>query len=184
MLQIAAYDSIHRTTAASTPVQSTVVGGEEGGRAPYVLKGDAVGNAAERKKDDDTTSILANVPQPGHDIFAEQPVKDINSENRPVAPPPPKDEDKEVSKVVVAPGSQITNPPDEGKGKDGEEAAKDAKGDPAVHGEDKAADVKDQSSTSSKDAEEDKAPPQPQGPLPHDEAEAEMAREDLFPDAA
>jgi hypothetical protein len=178
-LQIAAYDSAHHTSPVATTIQSTVVGGEPGGRPEYILKGDAVNNVPEAKKegDHDTTSLLANVPQPGHDVFAEQPVKDINSQNRPPPPPEPKvEEEKEVSKVVATPDPHATQPPPEEKAKDGGEEAKEEKADPAVHGEDKPP-VAEQ-----KDEEKVTAPAQ--GPLQHDDAEAEMAREDLFPDAA
>ena len=121
----------------------------------------------------DTTSLLLNVPQPGHDVFGEQPVKDINSQDRVIPPPEPKvDEEKEVSKVVV-PDPHATQPPPDEKAKEGNEATKE-KIDPAAQGEDK----------SSGDEKKDEGQAPPQGPLGHDDTEAEKAREDLFPDAA
>ena len=172
----------------TTPVKSTVIGGEDGGRAPVILKGDAIGEAPDPKHID-TTTLLLNVPQPGHDVFAEKPVKDINSQDVPNAalpPPPAKDEDKEVSKVVVAPPEvQTTKPPVVEVGSEGSKEKGDA--DPAVHGEDKPVGAGTEEADKKEEAvaaEEKPAVAVQQGPLEHDEAEAEKVREDLFPDVA
>lgn len=58
--------------------------------------------------DADTTAILEGKAEPGRDIFAGEPVKEIQSHNPPAAPPAP-EEPKEISAVVTR--SAVVPPP-------------------------------------------------------------------------
>lgn len=87
--------------------------------------------------------------------------------------------------MVVAPESRMTDPPAVDGGSDFKAEKVEEKLDPAVHGEDKPPGAENPSTATgtAKDSGEEAPAAHAQGPLPHDEAEAELAREDLFPDA-
>lgn len=160
--------------AAPTPSSpATAVGGEGQGRAEVVVDGDAVGQAPP-PENADTTKAVGGQPAPGHDVFAGEPIKDIKSE--------PAGErqliDKEFSTVLVstAGSAAVVSEPAEpslvpevvGESETvASEANVGAKGTTAV--------VHDM------DVDVD---PVLQGPLEHDEQEAELVRSELYAEDA
>jgi len=95
------YSPIGAVTPASelaAPILSTI-GGEQGGRAPIVVEDKNVQAAAA--PDESATIADPGKAEPGRDIFADVPVKDIKSDALPVQPPEPVREQKEISSVIV-----------------------------------------------------------------------------------
>ncbi|TDL15831.1 hypothetical protein BD410DRAFT_732137, partial [Rickenella mellea] len=178
------YSSYTGIAVATPPKPSSVViGGEEGGRAPIVVHDDNAGKA-QQAPDSESTKAIGNQPQPGHDIFAEQPVKEIKSAAEIPDEPPTDVEEREVSTVMVNNAGQDTatttssssssssTPPST----DIEKAHDDKKGE-NLSTEDTKTPAVDAENVGHGHAAKVK-----EGPLQHDDAEAEAARNDLYPD--
>ncbi|PAV20609.1 glycosyltransferase family 39 [Pyrrhoderma noxium] len=166
-LDYAAYSKVGTATPVSGTLTSvvSVVGGEGEGRAPVVVEGEAVGNAPVIQNEETTTGRGA-VPEPGRDVFANVDAgKDLRSmsqvkgnEEKPVI-------EKEISTVLGEVLGETTT----------SEESKDTK-EASIYGEDPVVGDKD-IGTSEK---VENGLKEPNGPLAHDEQEAEIARNDLF----
>ena len=166
-LDYAAYSKVGTATPVSGTLTSvvSVVGGEGEGRAPVVVEGEAVGNAPVIQNEETTTGRGA-VPEPGRDVFANVDAgMDLRSmsqvkgnEEKPVI-------EKEISTVLGEVLGETTT----------SEESKDTK-EASIYGEDPV--VEDKEIGTSEKVENGLK--EPNGPLAHDEQEAEIARNDLF----
>lgn len=141
----------------ATPTQASIPTAG-GGRGAVVVENPVIDDPQL-----DTTSGLGNQPQPGHDVFAKHPQEEIKSEAQPKVEVPA--EDKEVSKVLLSTEGLTTQEeaPVQTETVEAESVVKEEPND-------------DGSETTSK--------LETAGPLEHDQAEAEAARNELFGDAA
>jgi len=135
-----------------------------GGRGAVIVDNPVVPNDPQQL---DTTSGLGNEPQPGRDIFAKHPQEEIKSDAQPKPDVPP--EEKEVSKVLLS--TEATTTAEESTT---QTEAAETQGVPAADSKD--GESKEQSETTSRF--------ETSGPLEHDQAEAELARNELFGDAS
>lgn len=170
---------------AATPLKSTVpvstIGGEPGGRAPIVVQ-DNVAVPSEH-----TTVDLAKA-EPGRDIFAGEPPKDIKSDAPNPALP---HEEKEVSLVITQQSTSALASSETQKEKAEESASTDSSA--ASHSDE--ASIQDESSTDTQHHNvettvtqttakgEDQENHKLAGPLVEAEAEADRAAHELYPDA-
>ena len=138
---------------AKTPSVSTV-----GGARGQVVVEDKPAPVVQ-EEDVDTTTIAFAQAEPGHDVFnvVEKPKSDMN------APPPVQEEEKQksISRVHAAQGTAEV------------ESSADGVSDDSKVSPDSAAET----STASQEAEL-----KTQGPAEEDDAEAERARQELFPE--
>lgn len=137
------------------------IGGEAGGRPPVIVDE----NIPEPPVDKDQTTIAAfGKAEPGHDVFAGEPKKDIKSDYAAKLPLPA--DDKEVSSVFLRPPGEASDSNAESK-----PAA------PPTKPVGETAEFKIQK-------EDDKeVQNKPQGPLNELAAEADRVAQDLFPNA-
>jgi dolichyl-phosphate-mannose-protein mannosyltransferase len=130
----------------------TTIGGEPGGRAPIVVEG----NAAPKPPAAEHTTVVVGKPEPGRDIFAGEPAKNVKSSD---AGPP---REPEMPKVkVVSEVNTATTP-----------AATTS--------------VKDENPPASKDEStesREEAGGTPQYPLPEADALADKIAKELYPEA-
>jgi dolichyl-phosphate-mannose-protein mannosyltransferase len=159
----------------ATPQKSSVplstIGGEPGGRAPIVVQDKFAQVADAPPPQNDHTSVVVGMPEPGRDIFAGEPAKGIKSEVRPSQPPPPQ---KEISSVM---SEQTTTPESETtpvstlESSDSNSATRS--------NPDTTSPEKQPETTDGNAEEKDKLA----GPLGEAEAEADRAAKELYPDA-
>ncbi|THH05810.1 hypothetical protein EW145_g4530 [Phellinidium pouzarii] len=175
------YGGLGTSTPVTSAVPVSIVGGD-GGRAPVVVEGEAVGNAPAPAKDGDTTKGLGAVAEPGFDAFGnlDEP-KDIKSKSREEKPLVV---DKDISTVINAPEDSTTELP--------VKVEEDEKTEVKEEVVTKETAAKEQPEASTTRAQEVKAEDidaavfgedviaAPEGPLGVDEQEAELARNDLF----
>lgn len=157
------------TTSAKIP--ASVVGGDEAGRAAVVVEGEAVGKAPLPKEDGETTTGRGAVAEPGFNAFANaNDVKDIKSQAQLAKEQEKRPEiEKEIS-TVMADLEETTSKAEVTV------AAEEVKGEGNIDANSRVDDVKEKPAVEEPEANE------PQGPLQHDEQEAEIARNDLFAD--
>ena len=168
------------------PILSTV-GGEQGGRAPIVIEDKNIQQAVGVAPENVETMADPGKPEPGRDIFAGEPVKDIKSSNVPDQPPPaaaePVREQKEISSVNV--GSMSSSTSTSTTTSDG--TAKEPAGSLVVSDTATAqpsdATTIESSSSSAPAADADAAKVQAAGPLGEAEHEARKVANELYPDA-
>lgn len=147
------------------PILSTI-GGEQGGRAPIVIQDK---NLEAAVLDDTVTIADQGKAQPGRDIFAGNPVKDIKSDTLPVQPPEPVREQKEISSVIVGTLTSSSTSPSSDSGSLSSSSSSDSrKG----------------TEESTSPAMEAEAAKQRAGPLGEAELEAQKVANELYPDAA
>ena len=144
-----------------SPVLSTI-GGEQGGRAPIVIQDKNVQVAAA--PENAATMADPGKAEPGRDIFAGEPVKDIKSDHLPVQPPDPVREQKEISSVIAGTLLSSTAFPTS------DSTSSNSESSPAASVETTA-------------TEGDSAKPQAAGPLGEEELEAQKVANELYPDA-
>jgi dolichyl-phosphate-mannose-protein mannosyltransferase len=147
-------------------VPVSTIGGEPGGRAPIVVEDKPIPSA----KQEEQTSVVAGKAEPGRDIFAGDPAKNIQSQSAPVVDTPPAAE-KEISTVII---QQTT-------------ATSESTVDEAREKEIAGGYLKEEASTRGVDSklevvEGDADTLKPAGPLAEAEAEAERAAYELYPD--
>ena len=164
-LQYSQYESlgVAPVSNAIAPVLSTI-GGEEGGRAPIVIEDKNIQAAAPESVE---TMADPGKAEPGRDIFAGEPVKDIKSNSVPVPPPEHVREQKEISSVNV----------------DTLSSSSPTASDSAEESASTAASVA--SETAQPDATKESAATKVQaaGPLGEAELEAQKVANELYPDA-
>ena len=152
-----------------TPILSTI-GGEEGGRAPIVIEDK---NPQAAAPDDTVTMADPGKAEPGRDIFADAPVKDIKSDTLPVQPPEPVREQKEISSVIV--GTLTSSSASSS-------SSSDSKSSTTTNDSSKG--TEESSSAAVSEAAESEAAKVKAGPLGEAELEAQKAANELYPDAA
>lgn len=171
--QYSQYSGIVAATPQKSEIPVATIGGEPGGRPPIVVDE----NIPEPPVDkDQTTTAGFGKAEPGHDVFAGEPQKDIKSDHA-VQPPLPAD-DKEISSVFSqTPSESPSESIEESK------AAASPSGPAKPVGE--TAEFKIQTSPAKEEKEDKKEEEkkEPQGPLDEHAAEADRAAQDLFPDA-
>ena len=147
------------------------------GRAPIAVVDHA---QLAHEQSETTESAILGMPEPGHDIFGEAPVKDIKSDAYVAADPEPVREEKEISSVgggnalttKAAPSPDVP---------ENNQAAQDAAHDepaekaPTVEGPPASASGADPAAAAAAAAKA--------GPLGEAEVEAAKAAEELFPEA-
>jgi len=165
-LQSSYYDNAGGVTVAKpvTPILSTI-GDEQGGRAPIVIQDHNVQVAAPEIA---ATIADPGKAEPGRDIFAGEPLKDIKSDNLPVQPPEPIQEHKEISSVIVGTLSSTTD-----SSKSTDESSSAASETPST--------AQSDTTTTTEGAA---AKPQTAGPLGEAELEAQKVANELYPNAA
>jgi len=171
-LQYSQYDGIGAATPqkSSAPILSTI-GGE--GRAPIVVEQKNVQGVGEEP----VTSAILGKAEPGRDIFAGQPVKEIKSDTLVVdRKQEPAELEKEISSVVAPPATTLESN-EQGK-EDGHSEKKNSETSPAPSTAQ--ADNKKVETTNVPAAAAAAVP----GPLGEAEVEAQKAAEELFPEAA
>jgi len=159
------------------PILSTV-GGEQGGRAPIVIEDKNIQEAAAAPKKVETMADPGKA-EPGRDIFAGEPVKDIKSSNVPVQPPAePVREQKEISSVNVGISSS-SSPSTSTRDGTAEESANSV----TVASETATAQSDTTTIESSSATAGANAKVQAAGPLGEAELEAQKVANELYPDA-
>ncbi|THG94769.1 hypothetical protein EW026_g6769 [Hermanssonia centrifuga] len=158
--------SQYTVAVAPTPTKSpavVTVGGERGGRGAVVVE-DNLEKAANLpvKDSPDTTTLAFGQAEPGHDVFGGDRVEQVKSEGTPAVKPVEDDrESKEISEIQTpAPGTQ----------EDSQE--------PVASETISLSASSTESASIDSQVESDKT----QGPSEEGEAEAEKARNELFPD--
>jgi len=158
------------TPQRSEPAVATI-GGEPGGRPPIVVADQVPGKSIEKEQ----TTVAFGKAEPGVDIFAAEPVKDIKSPH--AAPSLPADE-KEIS---LAFSQASTDPLINKEGKKGEEERTNKTDSLAAsQAGAKEADLSIQTHPTMKDGGQSY---KQQGPLDEPAAEADRAAKELYPDA-
>ncbi|KAJ3511201.1 hypothetical protein NLJ89_g4233 [Agrocybe chaxingu] len=163
----AQYDGITASTPQQSQVLLSTIGGE--GRAPIVVE-----HKNPQGAENVQTAAALGKAEPGRDVFAGEPVKDIKSDSYvPPAGDAPKGEDaaKEISSVAAP---STTDKPEDKKDDKIDPAGVDPVPDPKAE---KPA-AKDSSTTTTEAKLKE-----PAGPLGEAEIEAKKAAEELFPDA-
>lgn len=153
------------------------IGGERGGRGPVVVE-DKLGEAANLPPVDsvDTTTLAFGQAEPGHDVFGGNVVEQVSSQvNDAVAQPEAQDlESKEVS--VVQPAQETPEAPENS-----------VLSDTAYHIDQAESSFEEPTTVDSKteaqpETETETEAEKIQGPPEEDEAEADRARQELFPE--
>lgn len=176
VFQYSHYDGLMVATPTKPVTPVATVGGEPGGR-PAMIVEDKPQEAAPAEH----TSVVVGMPEPGRDIFAGQPVKEVPSQPVPPQPPVVEVEEKVISAVVQPPPAaeaiEKEKEPVDAAGEDPVPLAKEIPlpkdEDEAVVGADEEADV-DAEAKLVKEA----------GPLGEAEAEADKIAHELYPDDA
>lgn len=164
------YSQYHTAAGAATPQKSpavATVGGEHGGRGVVVVE-DKLGQAANLAPEDsvDTTTIAFGQAEPGHDVFGGNDLEKSKSQfSQPAAEPVEAQESKQVSVVQASPETTETS-----------QAAESSTNETETEAE--APSSSSPESASGSQAEPEKT----EGPPGEVEAEAERAREELFPE--
>jgi dolichyl-phosphate-mannose-protein mannosyltransferase len=163
----------------ATPQKSSVplstIGGEPGGRAPIVVQDKFAQVADAPPPQNDHTSVVVGMPEPGRDIFAGEPAKGIKSEIRPSQPPPPQ---KEISSVI---SEQTTTSEPEAAPVSSLESTSSSSAKAASHSNpDTTSPPEKLQDTTDGDSE---AKDKLAGPVGEAEAEADRAAKELYPDA-
>jgi dolichyl-phosphate-mannose-protein mannosyltransferase len=177
-LQYSHYESIRVTPdgQAIAPILLSTIGGEQGGRAPIVIEDKNI-QAAAAPESVETMADLGKA-EPGRDIFAGEPVKDIKSSNVPPVQPPEEHvrEQKEISSVNV--GVSLSSATSDGTSEESSgSAASTVASETAARSQ---ADATIESSTGGDGAA---AKVQVAGPLAEAELEAQKVANELYPDA-
>jgi dolichyl-phosphate-mannose-protein mannosyltransferase len=163
-LQYSQYEGYGITPVPKALVPNlSTIGGEQGGRAPIVIEDKNIQAAAPEIV---KTMADPGKAEPGRDIFAGEPVKDIKSSSLPVQPSEPVREQKEISSVNVGTLSSSSSSSDgteESTGSAASAASETAQSDATI--ESAAAKV------------------QAAGPLGEAELEALKVANELYPDA-
>ena len=176
-MQYAQYETLRVTPVVNAipPILSTV-GGEQGGRAPIVIEDKNIQEAAAAPKKVETMADPGKA-EPGRDIFAGEPVKDIKSSNVPVQPPAePVREQKEISSVNVGVSSSSSSSTST-RDSTTEESANSA----TVASE--TATAQSDTTTIESNSAAAGAKVQAAGPLGEAELEAQKVANELYPDA-
>lgn len=147
-----------------TPILSTI-GGEQEGRAPVVILDKNVQAAVPENV---ATIADPGKAEPGRDVFAGEPLKDIKSNSLPIQPPEPVREQKEISSVIVGALSSSSD--------SSTSSSNDSSND--INESSSAAPVASETIT-----EDVTAKPQAAGPLGEVELEAQKVAKELYPDA-
>jgi len=150
-----------------TPILSTI-GGEQEGRAPIVIQDKNVQAAVPENV---ATIADPGKAEPGRDVFAGEPLKDIKSNNLPIQPPEPVREQKEISSVILGTLSSSSD------SSTSSSSSNDSSND--TNESSPAAPVASEMITTA-DAT---AKPQTAGPLGEVELEAQKVAKELYPDA-
>ncbi|KZP02915.1 hypothetical protein FIBSPDRAFT_769763, partial [Athelia psychrophila] len=152
----AQYDHLSTATPISSATPVVTIGGEDGGRAPVVVDDNIVpvGEA------ESTTSVGFGIAEPGKDIFAGEPARDIksNAGTPKLVPAEPLDEKVVSSTVVVSSSKNAETSVEEAKLVIQTASVPDSTTEPAL--------VKG-----------------PAGPLDEVAAEADRVAKDLYPEA-
>jgi dolichyl-phosphate-mannose-protein mannosyltransferase len=167
LLQYSQYNNPEGVNLAKpvSPVLSTI-GGEQGGRAPIVIKDKNVQVAAA--PENAATMADPGKAEPGRDIFAGEPVKEIKSDHLPVQPPDPVREQKEISSVIV--GTLLSS-------------TAFSTSDSTSSNSESNSEPSSTASVETTATEGDSAKPQAAGPLGEEELEAQKVANELYPDA-
>ena len=166
--QYSYYDSI-KISHVPKAVVSTI-GGEQGGRAPIVIEDENIQAAAPEKVE---TMADPGKAEPGRDVFAGEPVKDIKSNTVPIQPPEQVREQKEISSVIVG---TLTSSSSLSSTTSTSDATEDSTGSAAS-----AASETAQPDTTT--IESATAKVKVAGPLGEEELEAQKVANELYPDA-
>lgn len=158
----------------ATPLKSaaplSTIGGEPGGRPAIVIEDNAIQDVVPA--DGHTTSVIVGRPEPGHDIFAGEPVKDIKSivKDEPIIA-------AEESKLISSVATQATTilDQDDEETKDVSSTSLESTTAGSV------VEVLKEDDPQTTDKFEVK---KPLGPLGEEEVEAEKAAQELYPDDA
>ena len=166
-------------TLTKAKISVATIGGEPGGRAAIVVEDKLGQNANIPPAEEQHTSIFVGKAEPGRDIFAGEPVKDIKSQSLPPPrPPPPVEEVKEISSVLTR--HSIAS------------AEKQEKGGEYVQGSSSLSTSSGVGSTEAQGTvvkpaavigESDRGVKKPAGPLVEAEVEADKVAQELYPEA-
>jgi dolichyl-phosphate-mannose-protein mannosyltransferase len=126
-------------------------------------------NAQATAPDDTVTIADPGKAEPGRDVFADAPVKDIKSDTLPVQPPEPVREQKEVSSVIVGTLTSSSASP----------TSSDSKSSSTTNDLSKGTKAPAASEVAESEAAQVKA-----GPLGEADFEAQKVANELYPDAA
>lgn len=164
--QFSQYAGIVAATPKTSDAPVATIGGDPGGR-PLLVVDEKIPDVPV--VDEAQTTITFGRAEPGRDIFAGQPAKEINSDQTTLAPIT---EDKEISSVFSQSSTGVDIE------KDGEEPASSAT--TLFQGAEMR--IQTHPATALND-DEDAAQKQPHGPLDELVAEANRAAQELYPDA-
>jgi dolichyl-phosphate-mannose-protein mannosyltransferase len=132
---------------------------------------------------EDQTSAIAGKPEPGRDIFAGEPVKDIQSEKMSVVETPALE--KEISTVIIQPTTSVSESTVDGKEtSEVSSSSEEGEGTESVDSASVGEDTESSGSAEETETVSSDIPPQkPAGPIAEADAEAERAAHELYPDA-
>jgi dolichyl-phosphate-mannose-protein mannosyltransferase len=173
------------TTSATSAIPVATIGGEPGGRAPIVVE-DKVQKDPKDLSQNDHTSVAEGQAEPGPNIFASGPAKDIQSQGNPAIHAPKLD--IEPSSIVTT-SSTAAMDTEKKMATDAKFPAESSLSSPTNSqptsdmnaDSSRTADPTQESGTTSSERTEIR---KPVGPLPEAAAEADRAANELFPDAA
>lgn len=120
------------------------------------------------------TSVDAGKAEPGHDIFAQSPQREVKSDNKGALSPVEDNEPKAISSIGLTSQSDVLSKQDEiasEKPTEGASAVSQQDGSPSS------------SDDASSPATSEVVKAKVQGPLDAEQAEADEVRQELFPDA-
>ncbi|KAF9027092.1 glycosyltransferase family 39 protein [Hymenopellis radicata] len=168
------YDGLMVATPTKPVTPVATVGGEPGGR-PAMIVEDKPQEAAPAEH----TSVIVGMPEPGRDIFAGQPVKEVPSQPVPPQPPVVEVEEKMISAVVQPPPeAEEIEKEKESVDAAAEDPVPDAKEIPLPKEEDEVVMAADRK------ADAEAKLPKEAGPLGEADAEADKIAHELYPDDA
>ncbi|KAK0490321.1 glycosyltransferase family 39 protein [Armillaria novae-zelandiae] len=166
------YDTVAAPTPQKTNIPVATIGGEPGGRAAIIVEDNAQ-EVEAAKPEEHTTAIDVGKPEPGRDIFAGAPVKEVPSQHHnPMQQEMEISEEKEISSVGQPTKGEVKT---------------------QVQTEEKVAEDKVEEKTVVKDNEPPAPEPEPEpvavvekpaGPLGEAEAEADKIAHELYPEEA
>lgn len=180
--------------AAPTGVATQVVGGQDGGRGAVVVDQADLVEPAHEEPDIDTTNALWNQAEPGRDVFAGELVKEVRSESvagQALDDSLEEEEEEKIISTVYMPVGQVEEM-ETTSAAEAEEPMETVEVVETVFVEEpgEAEDVTEPSTSTTTDYkveeenDEEEKVKKAGGPLGHDETEAEMARNELFPEEA
>lgn len=171
MMQYSQYGGVVPATPQKSEPPVATIGGEPGGRPPIVVDEQIPEKPVEKEQ----TTVAFGKAEPGVNVFAGEPVKDLKSEFATQSLPA---DEKEISSVFSHSSTETSMDTEKKKGEEPANAAGSSTPEQAsdASGSSKQIDP----ATEMKDGQ---AHRQPQGPLDELAAEANRAAKELYPEA-